>query len=168
MIEPWHVILFSALMALMLGLPVIFHGGAPFVPTSPKKISRLVKLIGVRPGTRAVDLGSGDGRLGLALARAGALVTGYEVNPLLVWWSRLVIRLHKQSDRFSVRLASYWNADLSRYDAVVVFGAPPMMPRLAEKLRRELKPGARIVSNGCHLPGWECKKQAGELLAYER
>lgn len=168
MFGPEHVAAFIVLAGICFVLPVFIYKGAPFVPTSPRKISRLAELLSVHPGERAVDLGSGDGRMGLALARAGAMVVGYEINPVLVLWSRLVIRLHRQSKRFTVRLKSFWDVDLSSFDVVAVFGAPPMMPRLAEKLKRELRPGARIVSNGCHLPGWEPVVCQDELWLYRR
>ncbi len=168
MFGPEHVAAFVVLAGICFVLPVLVYKGAPFIPTAPRKISRLAKLSGVRPGELAADLGSGDGRMGLALARAGAAVVGYEINPLLVPWSRFVIRLHGQSNRFTVRLKSFWDVDLSPFDVVVVFGAPPMMQRLAEKLKRELKPGARIVSNGCHLPGWEPVVCQDELWLYRR
>ena len=37
--------------------------GAPFVPTKKKTLQRMIELADLKSGERAVDLGSGDGRI---------------------------------------------------------------------------------------------------------
>jgi hypothetical protein len=45
--------------------------------------------------------------------------------------------------------------DLKEADAVFVFLMPRIMPKLREKMERELKPGARVVCYSWPIPGWQ-------------
>ena len=61
--------------------------GAIYYPSSDPQIATMLDLAQIKKGERAVDIGSGDGRIVRALARAGAHAHGYELNPFLVFWS---------------------------------------------------------------------------------
>ena len=43
---------------------------------------------------RVADLGSGDGRVVIALAKEGVHASGYELNPWLVWYSRYAVYIY--------------------------------------------------------------------------
>ncbi|MBU4142330.1 hypothetical protein KKE99_05680, partial [Patescibacteria group bacterium] len=62
--------------------------GAPYVPIPKNGLDKMVEFANIKFGQKAVDLGSGDGRIMIAMAKAGAIVHGYEINPLLVWWTQ--------------------------------------------------------------------------------
>jgi ribosomal protein L11 methylase PrmA len=66
--------------------------GAIYDPSSRIEAEAMARLAEVRPGEKAADLGSGDGRVVCALARGGAEAHGYEINPVLVLISRRNIR----------------------------------------------------------------------------
>jgi len=126
--------------------------GAPFVPSDPKQVTEIIRVADIRPGERAADLGSGDGRVVLALARAGADAHGYEINPVLVLWSLARIYLAGLRGRAHIHWGSYWKRDLSSYEVVTIYGAGNIMRRLREKLCRELPRHSRIVCNTFRLP----------------
>ena len=95
----------------------------------------MIALAQIKPQTKAVDLGSGDGRIVIALARAGVDAVGYEINPILAWWSRIrIYRLGLQS-RARIYNQSFWSADLSGFDVVMIFGITHIMGRLEKKLK---------------------------------
>ncbi|MDP2598834.1 MAG: hypothetical protein Q8P49_03330, partial [Candidatus Liptonbacteria bacterium] len=48
---------------------------------------------------------------------------------------------------------SFWHEDLSRFDAIIVYGYPPIMEKLGAKLKREMKPGAKVISLVYPFPG---------------
>ena len=50
----------------------------------------MVRLSAIWLGERSVDVGSGSGRIVFAFASAGACAYGYEINLLLVLWSRFI------------------------------------------------------------------------------
>lgn len=159
-------------LLIMLGLVifcllVLWHlaRGAMFVPTHPSKVEKIVAMAQVRPGERAADLGSGDGRIVIALARAGAEAHGYETNSLLVWWSRRKIKKAGLAGRAFIHLRSFWGTDLSRYSVIAVYGIDYIIPGLQKKLGRELRPGSRLLSYCFPFPSLPLtRKDAGVYL----
>ncbi len=160
------------LIAVLLGWAILFiytiRSGSPSVPTKPSAVRHLVALAEVKAGERAIDLGSGDGRLVVAFAKAGAEAHGYEINPVLVWWSRAWIRLAGLKGRAFVHQGSFWKVDLGAYDIIAIFGMPQIMRRMEKLAKKELKPGARIVSNIFLFPNWQPEKQLGTVRRYVR
>ena len=156
------IFLFSIFILMMYAL--IF--GAPYATVAPNRIETMIKLLKLKKGDKLVDLGSGDGRIVIAFAKLGIEAHGYEINPVLVAWSRFRIRqlgLHKNA---FVHFKSYWLEDLSGFDGVTVYGIAHMMGRLERKLKKELSPGSRIVSNYFQLPGMKATKQENKVSLY--
>ncbi len=128
------------------------HG--PFVPTPRDDVARIVAAMVQSSGERFVDLGSGDGRMLLAIHQAtGASGLGIEGAPALWLWSWLrTLRVQG----VQVRLGDLRKADLSQVDAVYVWGTPYLVGTEAfgDWLRAGLRPGARVVTYGEPLVGW--------------
>ena len=120
--------------------------GAIFVPTDRRAVKEMIETLNIKSGDRAVDLGSGDGRIVIALARSGAEAHGYEHNPLLVWWSRHKIRKAGLSGRAFIHRGNFWESDFSKFTVVTVFGINYIMRALEQKLLKEGRDGARIAS----------------------
>lgn len=120
--------------------------GAPFVPTKKTKVIDIIEAAKLKPGDKLVDLGSGDGRILIAAATHGIESHGYEINPLLILWSKYQIKKAGLSHMAFVHWKNFWFEDLSPYNVVTVFGITKIMERLGRKLKTELKPGSRIVS----------------------
>lgn len=149
------IVTFVVLLLLFVLIPTVGTDGAPFMPTTSPTAKAMIDLARIQPGELVADLGSGDGRLVIALAKAGAKAYGFEINPLLVWWSRWRIYRHGLRKQAFVYWRNFWQEDLSRFSVITVFQLTPMMGRLGEKLAAELRPGARIVSNSWEFPGWK-------------
>ncbi|OGY55135.1 MAG: hypothetical protein A3C82_01330 [Candidatus Wildermuthbacteria bacterium RIFCSPHIGHO2_02_FULL_47_12] len=140
--------------------------GAPFVPIDTTALKRMIALLQIQLGEKAADLGSGDGRIVIELARAGAKAHGYEINPLLVLTSQKNIKNAGVVDQTSIHWKSFWGQDLSSFQVITLFGMPHMMKRLAQKLRKELKPGARVISHQFMFPDWPVAQQESQLYLY--
>ena len=149
-------------------IPPLLLRGIAYVPTEKERIKKMIKFAAVKKGDKAVDLGSGDGCLILALARAGAEAHGYEINYILVLWSKLRIKKAGLSGKAYVHWNNLWKADLKDFNIVFIYGFDYMMKKLEEKLARELKPGARIVSNSFPLPTWPLSKKENGVYLYEK
>lgn len=133
--------------------------GAPLVFSKKQTAQTMVDLLQLKPGNRVYDLGSGDGRLLILAAKKGAKAVGIEINPYAVLLSWLRIQLSGFKNQVQVKWGSYWKTDISDADAVVVYGVPWIMGRLAKKLQQELKPGTKIVSNSFQISELKLVKQ---------
>jgi len=116
-------------------------------PTDRVTLRRLLFLAEVQPDERVVDLGCGDGRIVVVAAKEfGARASGVEIDPFRVLVANLWIRLARVSDRARVRRGNMYTADVSDADVVVLFLSSTANFRLQKRLRRQLRPGARVVS----------------------
>jgi precorrin-6B methylase 2 len=147
------VLVLWAITMYLLARPMV--RGAIYFPTSPSNVERIIRFAELKPGQQLIDIGSGDGRILIAAAQQGVIATGYEINPILVWQSRRAIARAGVVGQASVKWQSLWKADLSHYDAVVVYGIPYIMGQLKRKLEREVRPGTKIISNVFSVPGWQ-------------
>ncbi len=146
---------------------LLFSFGAPYAASRSERISDLTELLDVQGNEKVVDLGAGDGRVLVALARVGAREAhGYEINPLLASRARKLIRQENLQDRVFIHQKSFWSADLSPFDIIIVYGIGPMMRRLEWKLQKELRPGARIASVYFKLPNWQAEKRLRDITLY--
>jgi SAM-dependent methyltransferase len=138
--------------------------GAPWLPVRAQDIEAAFRLVDVGPQDVVIDLGSGDGRLLVEAAKRGAHVVGYELNPFMVWLSR--IRLKPFQDRAAIHRRNLLKADLSEATVIFIFGMGTIMPAVAQKLRREARPDVRIISFAFEMPGWIYEKKDGIALFY--
>jgi cyclopropane fatty-acyl-phospholipid synthase-like methyltransferase len=140
--------------------------GAIYDPSSFEETRVMADMAELVPGETAADLGSGDGRVVIALAQRGAEAHGYEVNPFLVALSRSRIRANGLQGRAYIHWGSFWGRKLSRYDAITVFQVGFVMSRLEAKLKRELAPGSRIVSHYWKFPTLRPERVQGNVYRY--
>ena len=163
------LLLAAAILLLVFGVYTSIIGprqGAPFVPSSRRKIAVMLELARVKSGEKVLDLGSGDGAVLMAVARCGAYATGVEINPLLVWYSRGRIRMRGLAHRAVVRRGNFYDFPLGGADVVLLYLWPSTVARLREKMERELKPGARVVSQAFSIPGWMPVHEENGIFLY--
>jgi len=151
--------LLAAVLFVTTAYSVFF--GAPFVPTDARNVEEMIRLAGVKPGERLADLGSGDGRIIIAAARAGAQADGWEISPFLWLWSIWKIRRAGLTDRARVHLGSYWGANFRKTDVVTLFLINTQMWRMQKKLMAELPVGGRVVSYAFKFPDWPLEAKNG-------
>lgn len=126
-----------------------------FTPTRQVIAEAMLALAGTGPEDTVVDLGSGDGRLVvLAAQQHGARGLGVEIQPHLVALSREVAAESGVADRVRFVEGDLREADVSSATVVVLYLATTLTREITPKLRRELRPGARIVSQQFLLQDW--------------
>jgi len=140
--------------------------GAVFYPSTQAHASHMAELAAVSYGDRAADLGSGDGRVVIALAAKGAECHGYEINPVLVLLSRHNVRKAGLAGRAHIHWGSFWRVDLSPFQAVTVFQGSFVMPRLERKVLREMSEHTRVVSDFWRFPHLKPEGVFGTTLLY--
>ncbi|MFZ6035846.1 MAG: SAM-dependent methyltransferase [Patescibacteria group bacterium] len=149
-------------LLLMVGVVVIFgtaaYAGikaAPWLPVFKRDIKRIVTLANLKQNDVAYDLGSGDGRVVLALAHnSSATICGYEVSFALYLWSWLKVVLLGLSRQVEIRFGDFLSRDLSQATVIFCFLTPKAMAKLGPKFRAELRPGTRVISYSFAIPGW--------------
>jgi hypothetical protein len=99
-------------------------------------------------------------------AKAGYTIEGCEINPWLVRQSQQLVERLGLGELVRIRRQSFWDLDFSQYDVIFLYGTSYIMERLEIKLRRELKPGARLVSNYFEFPTWQPSKRSGKIRVY--
>jgi 16S rRNA G966 N2-methylase RsmD len=131
--------------------------GAPYVPTPTAIVDRMLMLAKVGPNDYLIDLGSGDGRLVIAAvakykARGGM---GVEIDRSLVKDATDQAKKAGVAGRVTFVAGDLFVADIEQATVVTLYLLPSMMGDVEAKLRKELKPGTRVVSHDYPLPSWK-------------
>jgi SAM-dependent methyltransferase len=143
-------ILWGSAILLILAYGFVLLFGAPYFPSLNRHVKAALDLLDLKKGQVVYDLGCGDGRFLKAAAKAGYSAVGYELNPFMFLYSWVTTRRYGR--HVKVRLGNFWNADLSRADAIFVFLLDKYMPKLDEKLSKEAKSGLKLASHTFKIP----------------
>ncbi len=147
---------------LLFGFTAFF--GAPFLPTLDNRTKDALDLLALKPGQQLLELGSGDGRLLREAAKRGIRATGYELNPLLVAFSR--IKLWRYRSLASVKCQNYWTHKLPKAEGIYVFLLNPYMRRLDKKIKTDFAGPVRVVSFAFEIPGKKPAKEINGMRLY--
>lgn len=132
---------------------------APYYPTPPAVVEKMLTLGELRKGELHYDLGSGDGRVVIMAAqRFGARSMGFEIDPKLIAQSRgEIVRLGLQS-LAGILEQDLMTADFSKPDLVTVYLLPASNLKLAPLIESQMRRGTRIVSHDFAFREWEPEK----------
>ena len=127
--------------------------------SQPYMVARMTELLGVAPGDRILEVGTGSGYQAAVLARLGARVTSIERHDDLSDAAReRLAALGIEGVELVVGDGSVGEPDGAPWDGIVVTAASPSIP---DALREQLAVGARLV-----IPVGPRNQQ--ELLVVER
>lgn len=146
-----------SLIFIILGLVVLIFGfvvafGAPYVPSLHREVRQaFIELYPLDKYDVVVDLGSGDGVVLLEASRHGARLIGVELNPFLVFISRL-----RLGARATIKLGNMWQTRLpSDISLVYAFAVSRDTKRLEKFMQSEanrLKKDISLMTFGATLP----------------
>jgi SAM-dependent methyltransferase len=129
---------------------------APYVPSSPEVVDRMLALAKVGANDVVYDLGCGDGRIVIAAAKKyGARGVGVDIDPKRINEAVANARKAGVEKLVTFKLQDALKTDVS--DATVVtlylltFGNLQVRPIL----QKQLKPGSRIVAHNYGMGNWE-------------
>lgn len=134
--------------------------GSPYVATRSKRILEILENAHLKKGRLFIELGSGDGRVVReAVKQYQVKGIGIDINPLLVFWSKLICRLNSNLYKNNIvfRTENIFNTDLTKADYVYIFLMPKLIEELTPKLDKELKKGAIVISHGFPFKNWQKK-----------
>ena len=94
------------------------------------------------------DLGSGDGRIPIAAAKQyGARGVGIEIDPIRIREANDNLKKAGVGDRVRFVQQDLFEADIREATVVTLFLLTRLNQQLIPKLKRELRPGTRVVSH---------------------
>ena len=156
-----------SVLRIALLLPALFSLATAIQPPSAKTpdihfavtpqplADAMLTLARVTKSDVVYDLGSGDGRIVvLAAQKYGARGVGIEIDRSLVEISRTVAHEGEVADRVTFIEGDLFTADISKATVVALWLSTPVNRRLEAKLKRELRPGTRIVSRQFPIGAW--------------
>src|SRR5215831_16849198 len=131
----------------------------PAIPTPQSVVERMLEAGRVKPGDLVYDLGSGDGRIVITAAQKyGARAVGIELMPDLCQKARERVKAAGLADRVRIIEGSALRIDLSPADVVTMFFLTGSNDRLRPALEKQLRIGARVVSNEFPVRGWKAQE----------
>ena len=129
-----------------------------WVPTPYVLVEKMLDMARVTSKDFVMDLGSGDGRNVIAAAKRGARALGVEYDNELFELAQKNAKEAGVADRARFIKGDMFEADISNATVLALFLLPDNLQKLRPKFERQLKPGARIVTNGFPIDGWEPKE----------
>ncbi len=148
------------LLIIVCGFSLFFSvlSFAPWVPSRNRDLDRIFKLADLKPGQTFYDLGCGDGRIVIYAAKNFKVkAIGLEISLLFYLICKIKQVLNKQSD-IEFKFKNLYKENLASADVVYFFGIPHTLDKqFCEKLKKELKPKAKVISYSFKLHGWEPK-----------
>lgn len=128
---------------------------APYVPSPPLIVEKMLQLGELKAGEEVFDLGSGDGRIVIMAAQKFAAdAYGVEYEPGLCKQSEASIKslhLHKKAH---IIQGDIMDQDYSKADLITVYLLPVSNDKVRPLLERQLKKGTRIVAHDFEIAGW--------------
>ena len=119
-----------------------------YVPTPQSAVEAMLELARVTANDVVYDLGSGDGRIPITAAKKyGARGVGIEIDSYYLRWAFDNLARAGVADRVVFLNQDLFESDISPATVVTLFLLPRLNQQLIPKLRRELRPGARVVSH---------------------
>lgn len=113
---------------------------APYVPTRKRDVARFLELAKIKTGDVVYDLGCGDGRVLSAAAKQGVRAVGFEISILNYLFCKVFRRGIK------VKFKNFFAANFSDADLVYMFLSQKAHNKMGEILKKQLRPGARIIT----------------------
>lgn len=126
----------------------------------------MISLCTPKPGEKMADLGSGDGRVVIEFAKLGIEAHGFEIDPKLVSLSQNNIFSENLTHLAHIHITDFWEADLSSFDLIIIYGMPDVLPRLENKLQMELKTGTKVISSVYEFPSWSYSAKKDNVYLY--
>ncbi|MFA6422793.1 MAG: class I SAM-dependent methyltransferase [Candidatus Buchananbacteria bacterium] len=145
---------FLVMAYLIISIISLVFIRVPYVNTPLSYIKKITPELGISSESVVYDLGCGNGDFLLeALKFNPKKCVGFEIAPI-AYASAILNTFLKDKGKISLRLENFLKADLSVPDILYIYLIPRAIAPLESKLKCELRPGAKFVCVGSHMPNW--------------
>ncbi len=141
--------------------------GLPPISSRKERIRRALELTNPKTGETLYDLGSGHGRVLIMAAKEfGLNAVGIEAGPVQCVISKINAIRNKVNSKVRIEAGDFYKSNLENADIVFAYLTSGYGDRLQKKLKKELKPGARVVTVSFYLRDWDIEIFDSEQLLY--
>jgi SAM-dependent methyltransferase len=141
---------------------------APFVPTPPLVVQKMLELAGVKKTDVVYDLGCGDGRILVTAAKQyGCQCYGCDIDPERVKEALANAKKNGVLDKVTVEQKDMFAVDLSGASVLTLYVLPAMLEKLKPQIAK-MKSGSRIVSHDFAFDGVVPEKKIEFLVPGQR
>lgn len=132
---------------------------APFVPTPPEVVDKMLELAKAGKDSVIYDIGCGDGRIVVTAAKKyGSRGVGIDIDPVRIKESKANAKESGVEKLVKFREEDATKTDISPATIVTLYLLSESNELLRPKFERELKPGTLVVTHNYIVPGWEGKE----------
>lgn len=135
-----------ALIVFSLVYWSIYKTRVPYYPSKASLIPHLLKYFPENKNCKFIDIGSGLGGLLMRLEKNKPTSTFFGVEIAPIPWLISYIRGLFRHSQVKFKFGNLENTDLSEFDIVFCYLSPAAMPKIWEKVQREMKKGAILFS----------------------
>lgn len=129
---------------------------APYLPTPPSVVDKMLQAGQLKAGETMFDLGSGDGRIVIAAAKKyKANAIGVELDDELAATSTRKIAAAGLAKTARIIHGDLLKQDYSSADLITVYLWPDSNKKVAQLLAVQLKKGARVVAHDFEMGSWK-------------
>ena len=129
-----------------------------WVPTPQALVDRMLDMAKLTPSDIHYDLGSGDGRTVITVAKRGGRAHGIEYNPEMVELARRNAQKEGVADKAIFTRGDIFTAEsikaYTQASVITLFLLPDLNVKLRPTLL-DMKPGVRVVSNSFTMGDWK-------------
>jgi len=119
-----------------------------YVPTPQPVVDAMLKLAHVTDQDVVYDLGCGDGRIPITAAQKyGARGVGIDIDPKRIEEANENAKAAGVTGKVRFLMQDLFESDIHDATVVTLYLLPSLNEKLIPKLKKELKPGTRIVSH---------------------
>ena len=149
------------LLALLAAAAAIAHPARPqgqavsprppdvfYVPTPQPVVDAMLKMVRLTDKDVVYDLGCGDGRIPITAAvKYGARGVGIDIDPKRIEEATQNAKAAGVTDKVTFLTQDLFDSDIHDATVVTLYLLPSLNEKLMPKLKKELKPGTRVISH---------------------